>query len=74
MVAELNCVGFVVVCSSGLLVLAFSACMAIGYVSKDFFLLLRHRVLSGKPLKGFVSALTMWLEKIKEQIRELAPN
>lgn len=39
--------------SSALLVLGISTCMTIGNIAKEFFLLLRHRVLSGKPLKGF---------------------
>lgn len=56
--------------SSALLVLGISTCMAIGNIAKEFFLLQRHRVLSGKPLR-LLSALIMRLEQINEQMRAL---
>lgn len=56
--------------SSALLVLGIGTCMAIGNRA-EFFLLQRHRVLSGKTLR-LLSALIMRLEQIHEQMRALA--
>jgi hypothetical protein len=47
--------------------------MVIGNISEEFFLLLRQCA-QWQAHKRLPSALITWLEKINEQIRELAAN